>query len=344
MNEKWYYPADSKELSQDCADWRAALTGVFDVAGSLDQFACFRGSLSFVSSPRFAIAWVRSSPLTFLPASEDRLDLYGLLLAPRGGIEFRVGSIGQPMGRGCLLFFDLAQEFELRFCDVSDPAEIVILWISRARLQSLIARSSLIHGAALSENSAAGAILGSTMENLSRHAERLRAAEMDALIIGYVEMAGRGLNSMLREISGALVAEPLASLVSVRNFIDQNLGSPKLNIDFIARTFGMSRVTLFRLFTPLGGVATYIRRQRLERAYQQITSPRLANKRIAYIAHQLGFTSMATFNRLFLAAFGESPSNARARARGRDGSAYLWTGEKEAKGQLWRQLQALRRI
>jgi len=50
------------------------------------------------------------------------------------------------------------------------------------------------------------------------------------------------------------VAIPLASFVTIRRFIDRNLKSPELSPEMIARNFGLSRASLYRLFEPGGGI------------------------------------------------------------------------------------------
>ena len=324
-------------------DWRAALSGVFDTAGSLEQLREFRGRQSHLATGRFAISRLTSTAATFLPARNRRLDFYGLLLAPAGEAAFSVGASPQELAPQTLIIFDLTQEFEIRVCPQEHLAEIAILWTPRARLHSLVTKSGLIHGASFSAKASVGAILGETFATLLRHAPDLDQAEMDALLIGYIEMAGRSLDTLLGDTTGALVNEPLTSLVSVRDFIDQNLSSPKLDVGFIAHAFGMSRVTLFRLFAPLGGVATYIRQQRLERAYQQIAAPRLANQQIKLIAHKLGFRSMATFNRLFAAAYGQSPNEIRSQnMKGREQEKIVAATDRNAIGKLAQILAAIR--
>ena len=69
----------------------------------------------------------------------------------------------------------------------------------------------------------------------------------------------------------------LASFANVRRFIDTHLASPALETDMLARNFGLSRASLYRLFAPVGGVAGYIRRERLRRVFRDITAPEHAN-------------------------------------------------------------------
>ena len=59
-------------------------------------------------------------------------------------------------------------------------------------------------------------------------------------------------------MSGSAV--PLGCFVTIR------LTSPDLDTKMISESFGLSRASLSRLFGPLGGVAGYVRRCRLDRA------------------------------------------------------------------------------
>ena len=83
----------------------------------------------------------------------------------------------------------------------------------------------------------------------------------------------------------------------------------------IAKRFGLSRAALYRLFEPAGGVAGYIRKQRLDRAFQEITGGELSNRRISQIGHRFGFRNIHAFNRAFRKEYGMSPSDARKAAR-----------------------------
>lgn len=68
---------------------------------------------------------------------------------------------------------------------------------------------------------------------------------------------------------------------------------------------------MYRLLEPVGGVASFIRERRLARAHHELSVPGLQDRRIGPIAYQAGFQSIATFNRAFLAAYGETPRNIR---------------------------------
>ena len=82
------------------------------------------------------------------------------------------------------------------------------------------------------------------------------------------------------------------SFVTLRRYIDNNLRSPSLSTNTIAKTFGLSRASLCRLFTPAGGVAKYIRKAKLNRAYQDIAASEFSNRRIGPIAYRMGFKNL----------------------------------------------------
>jgi AraC-like DNA-binding protein len=83
-------------------------------------------------------------------------------------------------------------------------------------------------------------------------------------------------------------------------------------VDKLARTFGLSRASLYRLFEPVGGVASYIRTRRLARARQELTAPGLEDRRIGPIAYRAGFHSIPAFNSAFRPAYGQTPRSTRS--------------------------------
>jgi AraC-like DNA-binding protein len=99
-----------------------------------------------------------------------------------------------------------------------------------------------------------------------------------------------------------------------RGYIRANLHSPSLGAERLCRVLGVSRRKLSQLFERFGGVALYIRKQRLAACHAEIVEP-LQVPNIQTIAHYYGFTGSGQFNRLFRDEFGYSPSEARDAAR-----------------------------
>lgn len=136
--------------------------------------------------------------------------------------------------------------------------------------------------------------------------------EMDALANGVIELTASAISPILTAATVSGVATPLASFVTIWRFIDRNLMSRELSPEMIAKNFGLSRASLYRLFEPTGGIAGYIRKQRLRQTFQEITATELSNQRIGQIAYQFGFKNVSAFSRLFRSSYGMSPRDARA--------------------------------
>ncbi|WP_375314290.1 helix-turn-helix domain-containing protein [Bradyrhizobium sp. A5] len=92
-------------------------------------------------------------------------------------------------------------------------------------------------------------------------------------------------------------------------YIDQQLGSDKLDIVSMSRDLATSKSNLYRAFAGGGGVTTYIRRRRLETIHARLNAGKSLS--IGDVARQYGFTSAAHFSRAFRKQFGFSPRHTR---------------------------------
>ena len=92
--------------------------------------------------------------------------------------------------------------------------------------------------------------------------------------------------------------------------IDGRLADRNLTSEALCATIGVSRSRLYRIFGPLGGVASYIRKQRLLRTRDALSD--IADTRsISRIAEQWGFVDASAYSRTFRHEFGISPKEAR---------------------------------
>ncbi|MCY6381561.1 helix-turn-helix domain-containing protein [Hoeflea prorocentri] len=96
----------------------------------------------------------------------------------------------------------------------------------------------------------------------------------------------------------------------MRAYLERNLGDPTLGIEHLLRTFAVSRPAIYRDFADVGGVAAYINKRRLDRAFHQLLSASAKATRVKDVANQLGFQDPAYFSRLFRQRFGISPVGA----------------------------------
>jgi AraC-like DNA-binding protein len=133
-----------------------------------------------------------------------------------------------------------------------------------------------------------------------------------------------------REASAALVTELLKPLDSLRrrgepaqprprlelreralDYIDTQLGDPKLCPATVAAAHGVSVRTLYNTLDSLGvTLGAYIRTRRLARCRDDLLS---GSDPVGVIARRWGFSSLAHFSRVFQQQYGESPSRIRRR-------------------------------
>lgn len=92
--------------------------------------------------------------------------------------------------------------------------------------------------------------------------------------------------------------------------IAKHLADPALMPDLLCREIGVSRSGLYRIFEPVGGVSTYIRRARLRKTCDMLTDSS-DGRPISAIAEQWGFMDPSTYSRMFKKEFGVSPREVR---------------------------------
>ncbi len=98
------------------------------------------------------------------------------------------------------------------------------------------------------------------------------------------------------------------------SFVRNNLYRPELSVDFIAKSLGISRVTLYRRFLAETGTSPteYIKHHRLIRASQLVTYTELPISKIAY---SVGYNDPLYFTKLFHSFFGKNPTQYRKDTR-----------------------------
>ncbi|WP_299769691.1 AraC family transcriptional regulator [uncultured Tateyamaria sp.] len=96
---------------------------------------------------------------------------------------------------------------------------------------------------------------------------------------------------------------------ALRSFINDHLCDSDLTIDLICSAFGASRATVYREFEPVGGIARYVKRQRLQRAMLDLAMTAGARGVISEVARKYGFQETSSFTRAFRDQFGAAPSD-----------------------------------
>jgi AraC-like DNA-binding protein len=99
-------------------------------------------------------------------------------------------------------------------------------------------------------------------------------------------------------------------LARARRMIDGRLSDHDLSADKLCAALGVSRSRLYRIFEPFGGIASYVRKQRLLRI-REVLSDITDTRSVSRIAEHWGFLDASAFSRTFRREFGMSPKEAR---------------------------------
>ncbi len=149
-------------------------------------------------------------------------------------------------------------------------------------------------------------LLTGALTTLSETIGGSEGAEAQAVANGFAGLLS-GLAFSRSDDAGASLARQ-GMISEMRDFIRRNLRSPGLGVDAICREFGASRATVYRLFESEGGVASFIKRERLDCAFRALMVKPASRGRVRSVGEQWGFSEPASFNRSFKRQFGISPS------------------------------------
>jgi len=307
---------------EDCAatelfvKWRDALGEVFEIRATPSEIAGFRGEIDVHASPHYVLSVTRRSPLSLVRrCTTGARGRFAISLQIDGSTTGLAGDGPMQAEAGDVIFIDLTQAITMRESAPEGFVEGVTLWTARDRILPFVSDENALHGLVLKSESPAGVVISATLRAFAKTAPKMRLTDFDALADGLVALAAKSAAPALAQDRNVAASPPLATFVTIRRYIDRNLASPGLGADTIAAEFCLSRASLYRLFEPVGGIAKYIRKARLNRAFQEITAAELSNRRIGHIAYTLGFKNVSAFSRLFQEVYGVRPGEARKRAR-----------------------------
>lgn len=138
-----------------------------------------------------------------------------------------------------------------------------------------------------------------------------------AITVGEAPELARGFCSLLRaalRLDAPGSPDPqLANrgrALAMRAFLDGRLHDRNVDVDTLCRKFGVSRATVYRLFSEHGGVEAYLRRRRLERAFSDLAAATPRRGLIRRVAERWGFDDASHFHRRFRDHYGMSPIEA----------------------------------
>lgn len=158
-----------------------------------------------------------------------------------------------------------------------------------------------------------GRVVSGFMASLQAEIARLVPADLPRLKTATKAMIAAALAPSAETMEAARPQIEHLQLARMKRLIRENVGAATLGPARLSLLGGISRSTLYRLFEPLGGVARYIHRERLDRAHRMLSDPE-ERRGIAEIAEANGFFEPSTFSRAFRREFGATPREIRLAA------------------------------
>jgi AraC-like DNA-binding protein len=138
-----------------------------------------------------------------------------------------------------------------------------------------------------------------------------RAVVKHMLDLGALILGARADAADIAKKRGARAAR----LRSIKASIVADLDRHDLTLSRVALRNGISTTYVRKLFEADGTTFTdFVLSQRLSRAYQMLTDPKLGDRTIAVIANAAGFNDISYFNRSFRRAYSATPSDIREAA------------------------------
>ncbi|NDU73125.1 helix-turn-helix domain-containing protein [Actinomadura sp. DSM 109109] len=261
--------------------------------------------------------------------ARDTRECYKLGLVLRGSCVLRQNGRRAEVGVGDVVFYDLTRPVEISF----DAHRIFTVVIPHSAVPLPQERLAGFGGTLLGGRARTGrlvsAFLGALAESGAEDAgggadgaaqEPPRAAADEI----YARHLGGALVELVTGAAGEWLGAPPSPepegaemLRAIEEWIEARLHDPALSPAAIAAAHHISVRQLYRVFAPSGTtVARYVRTRRLEHCRRELGDPFLGTQRIGAIANRWGLPDAAAFSRAFRAAYGQTPSDYRARATG----------------------------
>jgi len=205
---------------------------------------------------------------------------------------------------GQVVIFDLMQAVRIDATAVKATS----LMIPRALLSDEVGIIASLHGRAFDYDSdPVRRLLYTYLRGLTECCDALEPSHLHGVTQATAKLCSACFR---RQDDLRRIADTEANL-SIRNFIQRELGNRALGVDLITERFGLSRATLYRLFEADGGVINYIRDRRLMGAMRLLTQANGSKRpRVSAVAYAMGFAEEKTFSRAFKRRFGFLPRDA----------------------------------
>lgn len=299
-------------LPEEVEFWRALVSTMFEL--HLDNPSNLRGTSTTVFLGRLALSMTHTTggllKRTERTIIQSGLDNIMVIQYHSGQHKFACDTVSHDLKPGDFLFFDCAKTGEI-FIEENRNSNLIF---AREAFAARVEDIEAVHGQVLRSTDPLNGVLSAYLEKLSEDVGKMSVSDAE-------RVAEATTSLFASSITGTITKHPRSkpignknSLAAIRDFIQTHLHQKNLGPDMILDRFPVSRSSLYKMFEPLGGVQSYIRKQRLKKTLNALVSRRETDIKIGEIATECGFSSISSFNRQFFENFGITPSVARTTA------------------------------
>lgn len=213
---------------------------------------------------------------------------------------------------GDLALYDTSAPYRLEF---PEESRLLVLMFDHGVLDLPPAAAARLRARRLGPEAAVHAMVASFLASMADHMDALTGMNAQRLGNSALDLLTTSFNLELDDQVAASAHEKDRLRAAVHDYAEAHLSEPDLGPAAIASAHYISVRRLHQLFQEEGTtVSTWIRARRLERCRRALEDPGSAGMPVTRIAARWGFPDGAHFSRVFKAAYGLTPSEARARA------------------------------
>lgn len=238
------------------------------------------------------------------------LDHYQISLCIDGEMQFSSGRRQVTMRPGDICLIDMAQPNHTLLRGGQSRSRLMVLILQRAMMAPRLAHPDSSTATLLPANHPHARLIANHLAELAATA-RPGIPEVDATVEAIADLVAAAAGGTADILAGVDRAERQLYLAMIKRHIAANLETDALTAAELCRQFPISRATLYRLFEADGGLAHYVREQRLNLAFQKMISPREQDRGLMNLAVSMRFSSDSTFIRAFRRKFGLTPGDLR---------------------------------
>ncbi|GMO95058.1 helix-turn-helix domain-containing protein [Bradyrhizobium sp. TM239] len=238
------------------------------------------------------------------------MDHFQITLCVAGEMRFSSGRREVTLGSSDICLLDMAQPNRTALRGGGGRTHLIAIILQRAMLAPRLAHPDSATATLLPANHPHARLIASHFAALGLPPAP-EAANVEATIEAIADLVAAAAGGTADIAAGVERAERHLYLTMIKRRIADNLETDALTAAELCRHFRISRATLYRQFEADGGLAHYVREQRLNLAFRQLISPSAQDKRLIDLAVGMRFSSDSTFIRAFRRKFGLTPGELR---------------------------------